>query len=246
MTPLDAPAGRATAKNTLIWTAVYAVAMGVLEAAVVIYLRRLYFPGGFQFPMQLVDTDIALVELCRELATLMMLVSVGVLAGRNRGERFAYFLFAFGVWDLAYYGFLKLAIGWPPSWFTWDILFLLPVPWVGPVLAPCIVAITMIGVAGTAIRFSDIGVPVTSLGRERALVLVGAAMIIVSFSLDWLQVDGPTLWQNIVTGRNLLDGLGHYVPKRYPWWIFGAGEGLALVGLLSYHRRLTGLARAVR
>src|SRR5438552_17420475 len=114
--------------------------MGVLEGAVVVYLRRLYFHGGFQFPLRFVDTDIAVIEVIREAATLVMLGAVGVLAGRNRGERFALFLYAFGIWDLVYYAFLKLAIGWPESFLTWDILFLLPVPCVGPVITPCLIA----------------------------------------------------------------------------------------------------------
>lgn len=49
--------------RTLLWVTVYGVAMGVLEGAVVIYLRRLYFAGGFHFPLWVVDSNIALVEL---------------------------------------------------------------------------------------------------------------------------------------------------------------------------------------
>src|SRR5262245_39933262 len=91
----------------LVWVSVYAVAMGLLEAAVVVYLRRLYYPHGFAFPLVPVDNDVAVVELWRELATVVMLAAVGGMAGRNRGERFAYFLYAFGIWDLIYYVGLK-------------------------------------------------------------------------------------------------------------------------------------------
>ena len=122
-------------RRKALWITVYAIAMGVLEAAVVIYLRKLYYPEGFSFPLRMVDTDIAIVELWREVATIVMLGAVGVLAGRTRSERFAWFIYCFGVCDLVYYGFLKVALGWPASPFTWDILFLLPIPWVGPVLA---------------------------------------------------------------------------------------------------------------
>src|SRR3954471_9987715 len=101
--------------RAFVWVTAYAVGMGVLEGAVVVYLRRLYFPGGFHFPLWAVDRDIAIVELWREAATVLMLAAVGGLAGRNRGERFAYFIYAFGWWDLVYYAFLKLALGWPPS-----------------------------------------------------------------------------------------------------------------------------------
>ena len=227
-------------RRTLAWASAYAVAMGVLEAAVVIYLRRLYFPGGFHFPMQMVESDIAVVELWREAATLTMLIAIGSLAGRTRAERFSYFIYCFGLWDLVYYAFLKLALGWPESLFTWDILFLLPFPWVGPVLAPCIVALTMCGVALTAIRFTDRGLDASMTVRERALLSSGAAVIIVSFTLDWILVDGPTFWGNITGGRHILDGLGHYVPQHYPWWIFLVGWSLGLASWFRYARRPRG------
>lgn len=211
--------------------------MGVLEAAVVIYLRRLYFPDGFRFPVRLVDTDIAMVELWREAATVVMLAAVGALAGRTRSERFAWFIYCFGLWDLVYYGFLKLALGWPESLFTWDILFLLPIPWAGPVLAPCIVAVTMCGIALTAVRYTDAGLDARMTTRERALLIVGSLVIILSFTLDWMRTDGPTLWANITQPRDLLYGLGHYVPKRYPWWIFAIGQSLGLAGWWLYARR---------
>lgn len=217
---------------------VYAIAMGAVEGAVVVYLRRLYFPEGFSFPLRMMDTDIVIVELWRELATLVMLVSVAVIAGRNRAERFAYFLLAFGVWDLAYYGFLKLALDWPQSWLTWDVLFLLPVPWVGPVIAPCIVAATMIGLALTTIRYSDRGMSVGMSPRELALLFFGGFVIVVSFILDWSRVDGPTLWRNIVEQRDLLDGLDSYVPQRFPWLVFATGESMALGAWLVYRQRL--------
>src|SRR5439155_20278960 len=133
---VDAMPTLKTFNRTVAWVTIYGVAMGVLEAALVIYLRRLYFPGGFHFPLWVAETEVAIIELWRETATILMLIAVGALAGRNRGERFAYFLYAFGIWDLVYYVFLKLAIDWPSSLLTWDILFLLPVPWFGPILTP--------------------------------------------------------------------------------------------------------------
>lgn len=217
---------------------VYAIAMGALEGAVVVYLRRLYFPEGFRFPLRMIDTDIAIMELWRELATLVMLVSVAMIAARNRAERFAYFLLTFGIWDLAYYAFLKLAVDWPESWLTWDVLFLLPVPWVGPVVAPCIVAATMIGLALTTIRYADHGMNVAMSQRELALLFGGAVVIVVSLVLDWSQVDGPTLWRNIIEQRDLLDGLDSYVPKRFPWLIFALGESIALGAWVIYRQRL--------
>lgn len=225
-------------RRTLWWMTAFAVAMGVLEGAVVVYLRRLYFPDGFRFPMRALETDIMIVELWRELATMVMLFAVGAVAGRTRAERFAYFLYCFGLWDLVYYGFLKLTLDWPESFLTWDILFLLPVPWVGPVLAPCIVAATMCAIALVTIRATDRGIAASMTPRERALLAAGAVIIIVSFTLDWIRVDGPTLWRNIVDDRDLLYGLGDYIPQEFPWWIFAIGQSIALFASLSYARRL--------
>jgi hypothetical protein len=229
--------------RTLLWVTIYGVAMGVLEGAVVIYLRRLYFPGGFQFPMWSVDRNIFIVELWRELATILMLSAVGAIAGRNRGERFAYFLYAFGIWDLVYYAVLKLALDWPASFLTWDILFLLPVPWVGPVITACLVALTMIAFGITVVRFTSAGVDVDMLGRERVLLWLGALVVIVSFTREWLQVEGPTLWRNITTHRTLDDKIGGFVPAHFPWWIFVLGEGMILASFALFLTRLVAAKR---
>jgi hypothetical protein len=68
------------------------------------------------------------VELVREGATLVMLLTLGMLAGRTWRTRFGYSAIAFGVWDIFYYVFLKLISDWPKSVLDWDILFLLPLP----------------------------------------------------------------------------------------------------------------------
>jgi hypothetical protein len=230
--------------RTLLWVTVYGIAMGVLEAAVVVYLRRLYFPGGFQFPLAPVEYDIIIVELWREAATILMLIALGAIAGRNRGERFAYFLYAFGVWDLVYYAFLKLALDWPASLLTWDILFLLPVPWVGPVIAPCIIALTMIAVGIMVVRFTDDGVAVDMRPGERALLWAGALVVIIGFTAEWTQVKGPTLWENITIGRHLYYGIADFVPNRFPWWVFALGEGMILAAILQFRARLVALRSA--
>ena len=224
-------------RRKALWITVYAIAMGVLEAAVVIYLRKLYYPEGFSFPLRMVDTDIAIVELWREVATIVMLGAVGVLAGRTRSERFAWFIYCFGVWDIVYYGYLKYALDWPKSLLDWDILFLLPVPWYGPVIAPCIVAATMCGVALTAVRFTDRELDARMTPTERATMSVGALVIIVSFTIDWIRLEGPVLWANLTLPRDLLYGIA-YVPKDYPWWIFIIGQAIGLVGWYRWASRV--------
>jgi hypothetical protein len=220
--------------------------MGILEGAVVVYLRRLYFPGGFQFPLWAVDTDITVVELWREGATLLMLAAVGAIAGRNRGERFAYFLYAFGIWDLVYYVVLKMVLDWPASLLTWDILFLLPVPWVGPVLTPCLLALTMIAFGITVVRFTTEGFEVHMLPRERLFLWLGALVVIVSFTVDWVRFEGPTIWENITAHRRIDYKVGGFVPVHFPWWIFLVGQAMILVSFVQFHTRLSSHKRRIR
>ena len=111
------------------------------------YLRRHYYPKGFDFPLVIIDIPTLLIEVGRETATIVMLATVGVAAGRTKVGKCAYFLYLFGVWDIFYYVWLKVFLDWPASLFTWDVLFLIPVLWAGPVLAPVLVAGTMIGMA---------------------------------------------------------------------------------------------------
>jgi hypothetical protein len=229
--------------RTLLWVTLYAVAMGVLEAAVVIYLRRLFYPTGFQFPLSVGDRDIFIVEMWREAATIVMLGAVGAIAGRNRGERFAYFLYAFGIWDLVYYAGLKVALDWPASWMTWDILFLLPVPWVGPMITACILALTMIAFGVTVVRFTSDGVDVDMIPRERVLLWFGALVVIVSFTLDWVRAEGPTLWQNILSHRTLDDKVGGFIPVHFPWWVFVLGEAMILAAFIQFRTRLAAAKR---
>lgn len=110
--------------------------MAFLESAVVVYLRAIYYPDGNLFPMKLIEGRIAVTELWREAATMVMLITVAVIVSKRAIERFAWFIYAFAIWDIFYYVFLYFLLGWPQSLLTWDILFLIPVTWTGPVLAP--------------------------------------------------------------------------------------------------------------
>jgi hypothetical protein len=124
--------------------AAYAIALSLLEASVVIYLRALYYPDGFRFPLAPMDHYLGMAEVLREIGTMVLLLVPGLLISRDLLDRFAWFCVLFGAWDLLYYAWLKLLIGWPSSLIEWDILFLIPVPWVGPVLAPSIVSVGLI------------------------------------------------------------------------------------------------------
>lgn len=125
----------------------FATAMAFLESAVVVYLRYLLYPNGFGFPLQPMPVTIAITEAIREAATIVMLACAGYLAGKNVKTRFAWFIYAFAVWDIFYYVFLKAIINWPAGMLVWDVLFLLPVMWSGPVYAPVIISLLMIWLA---------------------------------------------------------------------------------------------------
>ncbi len=131
----------------LLIVGIFAAAMGFLETVVVIYLRKLYYPQGFLFPLALIEPSTLLLEWFRELSTIVMLLCIGLIAGKTKHEKCAYFLYSFAVWDIFYYIWLKLILNWPPSLLTWDLLFLIPWPWVSPVLAPVISSCTMIFLA---------------------------------------------------------------------------------------------------
>jgi hypothetical protein len=222
----------------LLLVTIYSIAMGFLETAVVLYLRKLYYQDGFSFPLAPVHHDVAVIELWRELATLIMLGSIGIIAGKNRAERFAYFLYSFAVWDIFYYVFLKVFVGWPESLSTWDLLFLLPVPWVGPVITPCIIALTMIFFALTILRYSAKGYPVKMKRNEGLFLWLGAIIVIVSFTMDFMDIKGAIIWRNLTSSNSLFTDVEDYVPKSFNWLVFFAGEFAILVSYFIYRRRL--------
>src|SRR5438093_10313550 len=122
------------------WIAVYALAMSYAEAATVVYLRRIFGVVDLLRDTAVYDPRIAAIEIGRESATLVMLLALGFSAGRSLQARLGFSLFAFGTWDIFYYVWLKVLLGWPDSFLTQDVLFLIPLPWWGPVVAPVLVA----------------------------------------------------------------------------------------------------------
>jgi len=196
---------------------VYTIAMAYLESAIVVYLRRLYYPQGFAFPLVIIDIPTLLLELGREAATIVMLATVGIAAGRTKVGKFAYFLLLFGVWDIWYYIWLKVFVDWPASLLAWDVLFLIPVPWVGPVLAPMTVALTMVGMGLVMLHLEQRG-PVLAAGKIVWLAqTVASLIVIVSFTLDVV----PRLPNNGAL-------LAQWTPTYYRWWMLVVGQALAI------------------
>lgn len=132
---------------TLLSVFVFGVAFAFVEAAVVVYLRQLNLFDPNIGRDEIIPNEFILnVEKVREVATLFMLAAVAALAGGEWKQKLAYFIFVFSIWDIFYYIFLRLTIGWPKSLFDPDIFFLLPLPWVGPVFVPFLV-FSLLGVA---------------------------------------------------------------------------------------------------
>ncbi len=198
----------------LLWLTVFAVAMAQMEAAVVVYLRALLYPEGFAFPLRLITGRIAWVEIARELATMFMILAVARLSSRDPWRRFAGFLFIFGIWDIFYYIWLWVMLAWPPSWFTSDILFLIPMPWVGPVWAPILISVCMVAASVTIYSLRDRYHPIRVYRWEWTVVGLSAMVLI-----------GIFIWP----ASTILDG---GLPPTFPWLLFlmalAPGVGVAV------------------
>ena len=189
--------------------------MGFLEAVVVVYLREIIYPEGFCFPLKDIPLNLLFVELGREAATIIMLITIGIIAGKTLIEKFSYFLYSFGIWDVFYYVWLKVTLHWPPSLFTDDILFLIPVPWVGPVISPVVVSLTMISFAFITIYFKGKGYKLKPNILDWLLVLFACIIIFVSFVLDFPQI------------------IDHKMPSPYRFQLLIVGELLGLFAFLK-------------
>jgi hypothetical protein len=203
-------------RNSL-WAACYAVAMAAVESAVVVYLRALHSGDAPLSVLQYeLPTRLILIEVGREVATVVMILAVAVLAARAKREVFLYFALMFGIWDIFYYVWLWVFIGWPPSLLTWDILFLIPVPWVGPVIAPVIVSLCLIAGSVWLLARPELRLPRLAWG----LAIVGALLIVLSFAVDFRYA------------------LARTDPPRFRWELFGLGVVVGIGGIAFGTRAL--------
>jgi hypothetical protein len=136
------------------WVAltVYAAAMALVEAACVVTLKRLYFSEGWAPPFHPIPADALRLEQWREIATLVMIAAVSCLGRPPFRIALARGLWVFGLWDLLYYVFLRLWTGFPASLFDWDLVFLVPRPWIAPVWLACLVSIACVTFAACLLR----------------------------------------------------------------------------------------------
>ncbi len=176
-------------RSTAVAVVAFGVTMGYLEAAVVVYLRSAIETGAVVAAHDSATFGtFEAIEIGRELATLVMIAAVGWLAGRTKLERLAWAAVVFGAWDIVYYLGLRLAIGWPPSLDTWDVLFLIPSPWVSPVWAPIVVSAALVASGLAAARRLRAGGAIV-VGPIRAVgALAAGGLVIASFLVDTTRV----------------------------------------------------------
>jgi len=199
----------------------FAIAMAWVEAASVLYIRTLVNRiEPYQVNPLPLNGPLGNVELCREAATLVMLAAVGVLAGRTWRRRAGYAALAFGVWDIFYYLFLRPMSGWPRTLLDWDILFLIPLPWWGPVLAPVSIALVMT-LWGTLVTQSRSDAP--SPRWPWTLGWSGIAIALAIFMID--------AWRALPHGR---DAVLQTLPTAFNWPLFWLA--LLLMASPSVHR----------
>ena len=198
---------------------VFGIALAYIEAAVVVYLREIFHPAGFTFPMTELGTTslwkrLLLTETGREVATLVVIFTASSLFGQNLRQRFAFFLTIFAVWDIFYYIWLKVLIDWPASIMDWDILFLIPTVWAGPVVAPILISLILL-VFAVIILYRSCGAITFRLTPADWLVFILAVLLVVaSFCIAGLHAAEPDF------------------KSHFHWLLFAAGH-LSAVALFA-------------
>ncbi len=198
--------------------------MAYVEAAVVVYLRELVYPEGFTLPLKALPDKLVAIEIAREAATLIMLAAVAGLTARKFWDRFGCFIVMFGTWDIFYYVWLKVTLGWPSSLTEWDVLFLIPVPWTGPVIAPMLVSAVMIFAGLGIIRLFAEGTSFRPTGFAWVLAVTGTLVILYTFM------------------RGASAGSGGQMPQPYLYNLLAAGLAFYLAAFIHSYRRSLPLA----
>jgi len=199
---------------------IFSIAFAYIEAAVVVYLRTIFHPAGFTFPLLGCGIGpfwgrLMLTEIGREAATIVLIFTGAWLFGQSLQQRLAYFLVIFAVWDIFYYVWLKVLIGWPASIMNWDILFLIPVAWASPVLAPLIISVTLLLCAVIMLYFCSYGRRLKVTLIDRLAFMLTTSVVVVSFCIAGRHITKP-------------DFQSHFY-----WPVFAAGYLLGIVVFLK-------------
>jgi hypothetical protein len=215
--------------GVVLLVAAYALAMAYLESAVVVYLRQaLGVSTGDVFPIDLeseLSGTLGWIELGREAATLVMIGSVGWLVGRSGLERLAWAAVIFGIWDIGYYFWLWVFSGWPTSLATWDLLFLIPVPWAGPVWAPVAVSVALVAFGLALAGRYRAGLRARAGAAALGALVAGGVIVVASFVLNaGVVLEGGT-------------------PTDFAWPVFFAGMGIGVASAVTILRTTAPLER---
>lgn len=217
---------KAMVKRLLI-AVLFGIAFAYIESAVVVYLRAIFHPNGFTFPLDAFDITplgrrLLLTEIGREAATLVLILTAAWLFGNTRQERGAYVLIIFAIWDIFYYVWLKVLLDWPASLMDWDVLFLIPMLWASPVLYPILVSLLMFVFGVVVLGRSAHNRPLTLTYADGLGWLVAALIVVVAFCLG---------------SRHITEA--DYADSFY-WPLFAVGCALGLAICIRSLRRTCG------
>jgi len=203
----------------LFFVFVFGVAIAYFEAAVVVYLRAIFYPAGFDFPLRMFGIDsfekrLLVTEVGREVASLILIGSAAWLFGRNKCCRLVNFMIIFAVWDIFYYVWLKVLLDWPTTVMDWDVLFLIPMVWASPILAPVLISVLLLIFAGAILYFDNQGNPIKAGAIDWIGFFAGAIIVIVSFCIGGRHIYQPNYadafrWP--LFGLGCLIGIGFFV-----------------------------------
>ncbi len=185
-----------TTINRFCIVVIFSIAFAYIEAAVVVYLREIFHADGFTFPLTVFGIDqiskrFLLTEIGREAATIVLIFTGAWLFGKNRRQRFAYFMTIFAVWDIFYYVWLKVLLDWPASIMDWDILFLIPNTWASAVLYPVLVSITMLLFAAAILYRDAHGRSIKVTRVDWLVFIIAGVIVVVSFYIPGRHVTEP-------------------------------------------------------
>lgn len=189
----------------LFFLTLFGISFAFIESSVVVYLRELYYSNGSVFPLNEIPEKILKVEILREFFSLILIFSASVSFGKSRILKIASFFYIFGVWDIFYYVFLYIFLKWPKNLFEWDILFLIPAPWIAPVYAPILCSLSFIIFGIFLFHFWKEGYPVPIELRDWVFFIVSCILILSSFFYET---------------KNVINGL---IPQKFPLILFFSG-----------------------
>lgn len=208
--------------RSLRWVAIFACAMAYVESAAVVYLRRVLGVTDLIRDVAPFDPLIAGIEVGRELATLIMIAALGWAVGRSTQARWAIAWFTFGLWDIFYYVWLRVFISWPGSLLDPDVLFLVPLPWWGPVLTPILIALLAVVGGIWAVRLDDAGLTIRPGPVRWVAFFAGNIIVLYAFMADAIHALPASS-----------EELGRLKPTAFLWLVYGSGLMLMCWSALS-------------